>query len=443
MYAADEVLLARLPPAAGGYWVAYSGGRDSHVLLHRLARLRARLIAPLGAVHVNHHLQPEAERWAAHCREQCASLGLPLDVLDVTVDADAGGGVEAAARAARHAAWAQWLPAGAALLTAHHRDDQAETLLLQLLRGAGPAGLAAMAAISGFAAGLLVRPLLDEPREALAAYAAREGLHWIEDPSNRDPRFDRNFLRHAIIPVLRRRWPSLSQTLGRAARLQAGYRRLADEAGADDFTHAADPQTGALSVVVLQSLSPDRQRNVLRFWIARAGFRLPSERVLGHVVDDALYAAVDAEPRVAWDGVEVRRYRDRLFIMPALAAMDPAQCLTWHIADGERWLDAAGGTLSAERVPGRGIAGHLVDAPFALRFRQGGERIRPAGRTHHRALKTLLQERGVPGWERDRIPLLYLGDELVAVPGVVVAAGVAAAPHESGWWPDWSRLTNL
>lgn len=443
MHDADADLLARLPPAGCGYWVAYSGGRDSHVLLHRLARLRGRLVAPLGAVHVNHHLQPEAERWAAHCREQCAALDIPLDVLDVAVDTAAGDGVEAAARKARLAAWSQWLPAGGVLLTAHHREDQAETLLLQLLRGAGPAGLAAMSPVSGFAAGLMARPLLDEPREALAAYAVREELRWIDDPSNDDPRFDRNFLRHHVIPLMRQRWPSLSRTLARAARRQAAGRRLADETGAGDHARALDPQTGALSVPALQALSPDRQSNLLRYWIVRAGFRLPSERVLSHIIDDVLQAAVDAEPRVAWGGAEVRRHRDRLFLMPALAPVVRAQALRWRIADGPLWLDAANGVLSAEPAPGRGIAARFVDTPFALRFREGGECIRPAGRSHHRALKALLQERGVPGWERERIPLLYLGDDLVAVPGVVVGADVAAARDEDGWWPDWSRLTNL
>jgi tRNA(Ile)-lysidine synthase len=442
MPASDPDLPARLPPA-GGYWVAYSGGRDSHVLLHRLAALRERLAAPLGAVHVNHHLNPDADRWAAHCRRQCETLRVPLEVLDVTVDHAAGEGLEAAARAARHQAWAQWLPAGDALLTAHHRDDQAETLLLQLLRGAGPAGLAAMPEISTLAAGLLVRPLLHASRAELAAYAHAAGLRWIDDPSNLDARFDRNYLRHRVVPLLHERWPGLSRTLSRAAGLQAESARLADELGAADYDGAVDAETGALSVTAAQALSVARRNNLLRYWIRASGFATPPQRVLERLVEDALYAAGDAEPCIDWDGTQVRRYRDRLFVMTPLSSPDDIESRRWRILDGALCLAGAGGTLEASPTPGGGIAQRFAETPFELRRRRGGERILPAGGAHHRKVKTLLQERGVPGWERRRLPLLYFQNELAAVPGVAVAEAFSAAAHETGWWPQWSRLSTI
>ncbi|WJW76593.1 tRNA lysidine(34) synthetase TilS [Thiohalobacter sp. IOR34] len=429
--------LQALCPEAGGFWVAFSGGLDSRVLLQALASVRERLPAAPGAVHVEHGLQPEAAAWAEDCRAFCASADIPFVHLQVDARAAAGESPEAAARSARYRALADWLPPGHALLTAHHQDDQAETLMLQLLRGAGPRGLAAMPARSPFARGWLLRPLLESGREDLRRYAATVGLRWIEDPSNRDRRYDRNLLRHEILPRLQQRWPATAAVLSRVAAHQAEAAGLLDELAALDAAAAAGAEAGTLSVAALRALRSPRRRNLLRYWLRGHGLPLPSSAVLARIERDGLVERADAEPCIRWPGGEVRRYRDALH---ALEPLPPPEASEREWA-AETPLALAGGLLHARPVSGRGLARRaLADGPLRIRLRQGGERLRPAGRTHQRPLKHLLQEAGVPPWERARLPLLYRGDELLAVAGLWVAEGWQAAAGESGLWLEWSRL---
>ena len=457
---ADHVLatVLALAPDAAGYWVAYSGGRDSHVLLHALAAGRERLPAPLGAVHVNHNLQPGAAAWAAHCGDVCAALGLACRDLSVQAHARPGESPEAAARAARYRALAEALPPGHALLTAHHRDDQAETLLLQLLRGAGPKGLAAMPADAAFGGGRLVRPLLAFGQADLRAYADRHGLAWVEDPSNAHVDYDRNFLRHRVLPVLRERWPALGAVLARGAAHQADAARLLDELAALDLAaDTASPPAGAVdagirredgapssdagpvSVRRLLALSAARRANLLRHWLHRQGAPTPSAAVLARIDRDVLQAAGDAQPCVAWGGVRLRRYRDRLFLDRASRAETPG-CLDWS-ARGP--LTLPDGVLTPVPTVGAGVAQrHLEERTgrrLQVRFRRGGERLRPAGRREHHSLKHLFQEAGVPPWERGRVPLIYCDDRLVAVAGLWVCEGFQAAPDEPGVAFVWRR----
>ncbi|NIR59118.1 MAG: tRNA lysidine(34) synthetase TilS, partial [Gammaproteobacteria bacterium] len=275
-------VLAHHAPAAR-YWVAYSGGLDSLVLLHALAARRDRLGAPLAAVHVDHGLHPDSGRWAAHCARTCAALGVPYECRVVEATAASGESPEAAARRARYEALAGLLEPGACLLTAHQRDDQAETLLLQLLRGAGPDGLAGMPMCRPLGAGWHLRPLLDWERADLHAYARAQGLEWVEDASNRDTGIDRNYLRHIVLPALRERWPGAPATLARAARHQAEAAELLVALGRADARAAADAAPGTLRASALRDLPAPRQRNLLRAWIARAGLPAPSAAQLERV----------------------------------------------------------------------------------------------------------------------------------------------------------------
>jgi tRNA(Ile)-lysidine synthase len=437
--AADQILDTVLThaPDARGYWIAFSGGLDSQVLLHALAARRGRLPAPLGALHVNHNLQPDAPGWAEHCRAVCAALEIPCRTLSVDAQPEPGDSPEAAARAARYGALAGAVPAGGVLLTAHHRDDQAETLLLQLVRGAGPKGLAAMPAVSMLDGKTLLRPLLGFGRDELHDYALRHALAWIEDPSNARLDYDRNYLRHEILPRLRARWPATGATLARAARHQAEAAQLLEELAALDAHAAAGGWPASLSVSALLRLSAPRRANLLRWWLRQRGAAIPGAAVVARIDRDLLRAAPDAEPLVGWAGVRLRRYRDALLLDDLREEADATFCLEWDV---HQPLALPGGTLGAEYAHGAGVAlRHLADGHCEVRFRRGGERLQPAARREHHSLKHLFQDAGVPPWERARVPLIYRGDTLMAVAGYWVCEGFQAAADEPGVRFLWSR----
>lgn len=386
----------------------------------------------LRALHVHHGLQPAADSWARHCEAVCTALGVPCAVERVRVDGVAADGLEAAARRARYACLARLLLPGEALLTAHHQDDQAETVLLQLLRGAGIPGLAAMPGLAPFAAGFHARPLLGFPRAALERYAREQDLSWIEDPSNRALEIGRNLIRHRVLPLLRERWPSAGRQLAQAARHAAEAAELLDELAEADLA-ACVAEGDSLRILALRRLPPARQRNLLRYWIRARGFRVPSAKQL-----ELLQAQLDREPctrhaTIRWRGAELRRYRDTLVLRADTALPVMAGALTW---DGTRplLLPSLGQQLRLAPAQGRGLSRARLDgALFRVRFRQGGETCRLPERGHHRKLKKLLQEAGVPPWERARLPLLFVNDALAAVGDRWVCEPFAAKPGEPGW----------
>ncbi len=419
-------------PTARRYWVAYSGGRDSHVLLHCARQI---LSAPteLCAVHVHHGLHVQADDWQQHCAKVCADLGVGLQSVQVDAQAGAGQSPEAAARDARYQAIARLLQPGDALLTAHHRNDQAETVLLQLLRGAGPRGLAAMPACSPLGSGLHLRPLLEFPRQALSDYATRLGLHWVEDLSNLDVRFERNFVRQRLVAVVAERWPAWDATLARAAENSAEAAYLADQLGELDLLQVLGENPGEIDVIALQELDPARQRNVIRTWLRRLRLPTPTRAHLRRILDDVVAARVDAEPLVHWSGVEVRRYRDRLYAMAPLPLHDPKQRMPWDLR-APLVLDALNLRVTARRARGRGVrCDACTSNRVQVAFRSGGEHLRPLGSAHRRSLKTLFQERGVAPWQRDRIPLFYVGEQLAAVGSLWLEQTLAAATDEDGF----------
>ena len=425
-------------PGTPHYWVAFSGGVDSHVLLHALAAQQPLPGAALGAVHVNHGLQADAGHWQEHCRAVCQALDLPYVDLRVDGRPAAGESPEAAARHARYRALREWLPAGHCLLTAQHLDDQAETLLLQLLRGSGVRGLAAMPAVTEFGAGHLLRPLLAFTRQGLVAYARHHDLRWIEDPSNADTGIDRNYLRHRIMPLLRERWPAASETLARSAGHCAGAADLLTGLAGRDIAALSPGETKTLPVTGLRQLPPGRRRNALRHWIAARGAPVPSTAVLSRIETDMLDSRMDAEPCVCFGHHEIRRYRDRLYLVMQSPLPPQDRVLEWN-PEAPLELPDAGGLLSAREVSGSGIRRSAMQHTVQVAFRRGGERCRPAGRRHHHVLKKLLQEQGVPPWERRRLPLIYLGERLAAVAGLWVCEPFAAGPGEAGLEIRWQH----
>jgi tRNA(Ile)-lysidine synthase len=421
--------LRRTCPPTQRLWIAYSGGLDSHLLIYTLAQLRPHLNHEIRAVHIHHGLHGEADNWAKHCQQTCKALQIPCQVIRVKINAAPRESIEANARAARYQAIAQLLAPDDVVLTAQHADDQAETLLLQLLRGAGVAGLAAMPPVSRLAKGWLVRPLLAYTRAQLHDYARQANLHWIEDSSNADTRFDRNFLRHKIMPLLRQRWPSVSHILSRAARHQAEADELVQILAQKDLQHSEQ-----LFLPTLSRLSPARQRNVLRFWIKKLGLPLPSTVQLQHIISDILTAKEDRQPLVRWHGGEVRRYRNYLFAMPNLPpAPKASHSLTWSLPQA---LPLPLGELTALKVQGRGLA-QPTGTPLQVRFRQGGETFHLRG--HQRIVKKLLQAANDPPWQRPFIPLIYCENTLVAIPSIGVADGFVARDGETGWEIQWDR----
>lgn len=410
---------------------AFSGGLDSCVLLHLLAADPGREATGLRALHVHHGLHPEADAWAAHCQSICDRLGVALTVMRVQVDRTAGLGLEGAARAARHVAFAAALGDDEILALAHHRDDQAETFLLRALRSSGVDGLAAMRAWRPYARGWLWRPLLDQPRAALHAYAVAQGLRWIEDPGNASTDHDRNFLRHAILPRLRKRWPQTTEALARSATLCA---EGADLLAAEDATAlaAARRTPRDLAIEALNALPVTRRARVLRHWIAELGLPPLPARGIARIERVLLAAPRDARACFDWHGARVQRWRDLLHAdwqRPPLAAN---WSTTW---DGRVPLTLpTGDTLALEGATG-------FDAPLRVHARRGGERLRLPGRAHSHALKHLLQDAALPPWQRERLPLLS------AVDGTLLAAGDALLAAPLAQWLAardarlaWTRL---
>ncbi|MDR6671912.1 tRNA lysidine(34) synthetase TilS [Xanthomonas sp. 1678] len=411
---------AALPdPAPAAVLVGVSGGLDSSVLLHALAQQPHYRRAGLRAVHVHHGLHADADAWAAQCAAVCAALAIPLQVLRVQVPRDSGHGLEAAARQARRAAFAQALAAGEWLALAQHRDDQAETFLLRALRASGPDGLAAMQSLRSFAHGMLWRPLLALPRSDLHAYAQRHALRWIDDPSNADPGFDRNFLRLHVLPLLRQRWPHADAALARSAQLCGEAGALLDDGDQAALEALRDDPAAPLPLPGLRALPAPRRARVLRRWIAQAGLPPLPAAGLAAVERSLLHARADASAQFAWHGATLRSWRDALY-----AERDPLPLpADWQAQwDGHAPLALPDG----RRLRLCGAAPLGFDAPLLVRLRQGGERIVLPGRSHSQALKHLLQEHAVPPWQRARLPLLFEGDRLLAAGTDLVAAPLHA-----------------
>ncbi len=416
------------------YIVAFSGGLDSTVLLHALATRSEQHGIPLLAVHIDHGLQQESDQWAEQCRSAVADLGVEFQSKRVSVDVAAGKGQEAAARDARYAALASLMSPGDWILSAHHQDDQAETLLLNLLRGSGPAGIAGIAAIRAFADGWLARPMLAFARDSLQEYATQHDLRWIEDPSNSDHSFDRNFLRHEVLPKLETRWPELAKRLYRSSRIAGDTASLLDDLAAIDAQTLGD-RHDRLRVDELKSLSVERQRNVLRYAIRQLGLPTPSAAQLQRVLDEVVAARDDAEPVLKWSGVEVRRYRNCLYLLAPDLVENPTDTRLPKGCDRVE-LGHGLGALRLEPDAAQGLDAKLLERGLELRYRQGGEKLRLIDQSHTKTLKNLLQEKSIVPWMRNRIPLVFAGDELVAVADLWLAADAASTPGVAIYWED-------
>jgi tRNA(Ile)-lysidine synthase len=397
-----------------GLCVALSGGLDSTLLLAAVAGTAGTSHGlQVRAMHVDHGLHPDSARWSEACRELCGRLSVPCVQLLVDARAARGESPEAAARAARYAALAGQLGDSEMLLTAHHADDQLETILLQWLRGGGLRSLAGMPRLAPFAGGWQARPLLGFTRAEIRAWAIEAGLEWLEDPSNLDTRYDRNYLRSEVLPAIRGRWPAAARTVARVAEYAAEAVESQQEQSELDLQALAVGLT--LPVSGLADLPLPRQLAVLRCWLRAQGLPVPSAATLGALRHDMLRASADRNPCTNWSGAEVRRYRGRLYAGPGRSAAGVLEG-PWTI--GQPYALPDGGWLE-------------------LRLRRGGEKFQPQGSTGRKDLRKWLQEQGVLPWQRGRIPLICSGGEILAVGDLAVSEAHAATAGEAAWQVLW------
>lgn len=408
------LFLERVSPSSR-YLLAISGGADSLALTHLFARLCPSKRIRLRACYVDHGLHPDAESWGEYCRGFCHALNVQFTEIKVQLDTLPGDSLEAKARDIRYRSLAEQMEVGSVLVTAHHLNDQAETFLLQLLRGAGPQGLAAMPEIKEFGTGYHLRPLLKVRRQAIEQYCMEHDIQWLEDPSNLDEKFDRNYIRHQLMPVIIRRWPSAPQTIARSSNHMAEMRALVDEYGIDKLCHHLSEDGQRFELHGTAQLSRAQLKHLLRLWLKSLQLPLPSSRKMEVLLADLIDARQQAEPLVRWPGVEIRRYRQTLYATKPLPSMPESWCQTWDLAK-PLTLPADLGSLQARA----GDAGLSLNAQqrrqLKVIFYRGGERLLMRG-GFHTSLKKWFQQQAIPPWERRRLPLLVLDENIIHILG--------------------------
>lgn len=423
--------------------VALSGGVDSVVLLDLLATLSVQMQFKLSAVHVNHGISANAGKWSKFCRDLCRPKGVPFRSIKLKINREAGISLEAAARDARYRIFGEL--EGDYVVLAQHLDDQAETLLLQLLRGAGVKGLGAMPVIRNPAAGAMrqmsyfgpriLRPLLDVSRREIEDYAVENELQWVTDESNDDVSFDRNFLRHEFFPLLEKRFPSYRATFLRASRHMAEASGLLDELAEADSKKCI--VAGKLQIGNLRELSLSRARNLLRYTFAQQGAILPSTAKLEEILRQLMSSRIDSKLHIIFGNTEVRCFRGVVNVRNAGLLPRMEWRLAWH---GEKQLviDDLGGSIRFTRRKGLGVKlQKLMESPVTIRLRQGGECLRPDCNRPRRSLKNLLREASLPPWDREALPLMFSGEHLVWVPGIGVDCAFQAVAGEPGLMVEW------
>jgi len=412
--------------------LALSGGLDSCVLLHLLVNAKSSFDVEFSAMHVNHGLSPNADAWASFCERQCQLLHVPLQMAHVQVEKNSNLGVEAAARGLRYEALFNAVVANASpdfIVTAHHEDDQAETLILQLMRGAGVKGLASMASIDPVRR--LLRPLLGITRQQLHDYAKLHAIAWCDDESNVNTHYERNFVRHTLMPILAERSPAISSVLARTASHMAEANTLLDDLASNDAQTLV--LENSVCVSGLRILSQARAKNVLRFWLAHNHLAMPHTEQLAEILHQLLNAKVDANINIPLQHLSLKRFQQRVYLYRDQVAQEFD--LVWN---GEPYLDLPnGGQLIFNEVVGTGLALKFGMTKLRITNRDGGERFKPNVLRPTRTLKHLLQEANIPPWQRANLPLIYWHDTLACVPGIGIAHELQAHGEEVGLTISW------
>lgn len=419
-----HLFLKSLTPATR-LCVAYSGGVDSHVLLHALHALQSQHDFTLRAVHIHHQLNPNADQWQQHAINTCLALCIPLDAHAININAEKGDSIEEKARVARYAYFAEVLQEGEMLCTAHHEDDQAETFLLQLLRGAGPKGLAAMPALTAFAKGKHARPLLNTTREAILQYAAENKLHWIEDDSNTNTQFDRNFLRHNILPLLKKRYPAAAATIARSANHCASTQHLFEDYLKQDISQVKGELPHTLSRKKLAQFTVEKQYYLFRMWMQENNIQPPNKAQLSQI-QHFVNARQDAESEVNWGIYSARFYRDNIFIAHSDFFKPAAE--SENLWDGKTILKLPEGELSLS--PNGPLSARILEKPLTVRFR-----------TTHDSHKKIFQNANIPTWQRWQLPFIYIEHDLVAIANIYTAPAYVCRENENGLQLSYQQNT--
>lgn len=436
-----HLLVPRVADKLGQYrkiLVAFSGGLDSTVLLHLLIQLRHKNPEfQIRAVHVHHGLSASADAWSDHCEKLCSEWGVSMTVKRVTVEGRECG-IEAGARKARYFAFNEVLTVGEILTTGQHLDDQSETVLLALKRGSGPVGISAMAASGRLGNNILLRPMIEFSRLQIEDYAHKNELLYVNDESNQDLRFDRNFLRLQVLPILNKRWPNLILSIARTASLCAEQEKLLDELLSDQL-HALLSEDNSLSIFGLLRYSRAYKFALLRRWISRHDVAMPSYKQLQELWDSVALSRVDAVPILKLEAYQIQRFRGRLYLLPLMKNLRNI-CLNWSRVAPLRLPDGLGYLIS-----GKGeihLRSPTERQQVSIRFSAQG-RTRIVGRTHSRSIKKLWQEFGVPPWMRQRIPLIYYDTKLIAALGVFICEEGCVEEGKKEWKLHWSEGENL
>lgn len=418
-------------PPCQHYLVGLSGGVDSVVLLHALLQLREnRLInQSIAAVHVNHGLHPDAESWQDFCQSLCQDWQVPLQVHSVEVSAS--GSLENAARESRYQIFEKSTTAQTVLLLAHHLDDQLETSLLRLLRGAGTAGLVGMPRLRELGTGHLFRPLLDYSRERIVNYATAQKLQWIEDSSNSELHHDRNYLRQQVFPLLAQRWPGYRESWSKSLSLLSEAAEMLQLMARNDLSTIAS-SAGRLKVAVLRKLNEARQRQLIRYWLGQLGLSEPGWNQLQQLVQQVL-TQEEGTGKLELEDYKLQVYDGELYALRLLPELQIAAPVPVEVQPQARLLPN-NGYLNFQQGNEAGLSTRFQQ--LSLRYRQGGETINLPGRPN-KALKKFMQEAAIPPWLRDRIPLLYHNNELVCVPGIGIAEQAMAGDNEQGYEVTW------
>jgi len=415
-----DCIAALLPADHEKIYIAYSGGVDSHVLLHLIA-LNPALKQKITAVYVHHGLQDEADEWAEHCRTICLGLGVSYRVVNVSIDISSGKSLEELAREARYHALKPLLSQNDVVLLAQHREDQLETVLLQLFRGAGIQGLSGMPANISFGKGVMCRPLLDVSKQDITDYAVNNQLSWIEDPSNKSDDFDRNFLRNQIIPELKTKWPALDVTVARSARHCASAHLQLNDLAISLYEQIVDESDQTLNIQQLKGLTSDKQSLVLRQWFKVNQLRMPAEKIVLSIINEVVNAAESKNPEIKGKDYSIRRYRNRLFCLKAINLDKPLSEQSWPVNTNK--IQLSDNSMLCITDSKQGIPKRLWEkAEVLVKFRQGAEKIKLPGRDGRHTLKKLYQEKGIPPWQRSMIPLVYIDKQLAAVANLWISA---------------------
>jgi len=423
---------------AENIFVAYSGGVDSHVLLHLIA-LDPAFKKKVTAVYINHGLQKESDEWAVHCQSVASALSVRFRCIKVKIDENSGDSLEELAREARYQALQALLARHDVVLLAQHREDQMETVLLQLFRGAGVQGLSGMPVISTFGEGRMYRPFLDISKKDIDHYAIAHQLNWVEDPSNESNDFDRNFLRNQVIPKLKQKWPALDKTVSRSARHCANAYQLTEDIVLGLYIEVADEQDLTLNIDKLLMLNNNKQCLVIRQWYKTHQLRMPSEKVVDAIIDEVVNALESRNPEIRGQGYSIKRYRKKLFCLKEKSIKGEQGNLKWPT--GLRVIELKNNSRLIISETEEGIPKKIWDkAEVVIKFREGAEKIRLQGREGRHSLKKLYQERGIPPWQRNNIPLVYLDNNLASIADLWRSADYSSDKGEKCYRIEWIQV---